>query len=305
MTTTATDYFRYFAPGPEARRWGVALTAAGFTAVPARAPYPPKQHPADHHFGWERGRVLESLQVVWIARGRGVFESEPTGRRAIERGAAFALVPKVWHRYRPDPDTGWVESWIEVQGPVVENLLKAKVFSTSDPVRQANPAAGLEAALDAVHLRAREAGPGFDAELAAAALAVLAAWEKTARLQPARSRMVAAIAQAEQRLAENIAAPINVEELARQLGVAYSHFRREFKTHTGFAPWQYVLHLRLARARRMLASGDATLDEIAERVGFSSAFHFSAAFKRSTGIAPNLWRQQFARTVARSAPRTS
>jgi AraC-like DNA-binding protein len=91
---------------------------------------------------------------------------------------------------------------------------------------------------------------------------------------------------------------VNVEALARRLGVAYSHFRREFKGHTGFAPWQYVLHLRLSRARRMLAAGDATLDEIAARLGFSSAFHFSATFKQSCGVSPDVWRKRLSRSAA-------
>lgn len=299
MTPTPPDYFRYFTAAPDIARWGVGLTAAGFTAIPAGAAYPPRQHPADHHFGWERGRVLEALQLVSISRGRGTFESRPTGERAIEPGTAFVIVPGTWHRYRPDPATGWVESWIEVQGPAVANLLRAKVFSAAAAVRPVGPAAGLEAALDAVHMRARTAGAGFDPELAAAALAVLAAWDKAARLQPARSRMVRAIAAAETHLAEHLAEPVNVEALARQLGVAYSHFRREFKAHTGFAPWQYVVHLRLSRARRLLAASDATLDDVATRLGFSSAFHLSSAFKQEFGVAPEHWRKNLSREAVR------
>src|SRR4051794_29902465 len=126
MTPLPPDYFRYFAAGPDVERWGLGLTAAGFTSIPAGAAYPPKPHPTDHQFDWERGRVLEALQIVWISRGHGSFESRPTGKRAIEPGMAFAVVPKTWHRYRPDPATGWVESWIEVQGPMVAKLLRAK-----------------------------------------------------------------------------------------------------------------------------------------------------------------------------------
>lgn len=289
------DYFRYFSVTPDLGRWGVALTAAGFTSIPPRSSYPPRQHPTDHHFGWEHGRVLEALQIVWIPRGRGRFESRPTGLRSIEAGTAFVVVPKVWHRYRPDSDTGWVESWIEVQGRLVDDLITAKVFSAADAVRPIKLDAGLETALDAVHVRARTAGHGFDPELAAAAMGVLAAWDKAARLQPTRSRMARAIAAAEQHFAENLAEPVNVEELAHKLGVAYSHFRRAFKAHTGFAPWQYVVHLRLSRARRLLAASDATLDDVATRLGFSSAFHLSSAFKQAFGIAPEHWRRNLSR----------
>jgi AraC-like DNA-binding protein len=243
--------------------------------------------------------MLEALQIVYIAEGRGWFETKATGCRSVEPGTAFAVLPKTWHRYRPDPSTGWTESWLEVQGPTVDALLRGDIFSANSAVRRIEPAAGLDEALENVHVRARTAGAGFDPELAAAAFGVLAAWEKAAKMQPARSRMVRAVAAAEQHFAEKLAEPVNVEVLARKLGVAYSHFRREFKAHTGFAPWQYVLHLRLSRARRLLAASDATLEDIATRLGFSSAFHLSSAFKRAFGTAPEHWR----RTLSRGAER--
>lgn len=299
MTKHPQNYFRYFTTSPEIGRWGLGLTAAGFTAIPAATPYPPTAHPSDHQFAWERGRVLEALQIVSISRGRGHFESKATGKCVIEPGMAFVLIPKIWHRYRPDPEAGWVESWIEVQGPTVDRLLRSKVFSAASAVRRADPAAGLEATLDHVHFLARTANPGFDPELASAALSVLAAWEKAARLQPLRSRLVGAIAAAEHHFAEHLADPVNVEALASKLGIAYSHFRREFKAHTGFAPWQYVLHLRLSRARRLLSSSEVTLDDAAARLGFSSAFHLSSTFKRAFGVAPQHWRKELARNERR------
>jgi AraC-like DNA-binding protein len=295
MPRPPLDYFRYLATGPALPCWGLGLTAAGFTRVPAGSAYPPARHPTDHHLDWEHGRVLDTLQIVLIREGYGSFESEATGRRAIEPGTAFVIVPKTWHRYRPDPATGWTESWIEVQGPVVENLLRAKVFSASAAVRKIEPAAGLEEALELVHEQARTAGPGFSPELAAAALVVLAAWDKAARIQPERSRITRAVAEAERHLAEHLSEPIDLPALARRLGIGYSHFRRAFRAHTGFAPWQYVLHLRVSRARRLLVSSDATLDELAVRLGFSSGFHLSSTFKRTYGVAPEHWRKQYRR----------
>lgn len=297
MTLPLASYFRYFALGPEARRWGIALTAAGCSRIPPGAPYPLNSHPADHALSWERGRILEALQIVFISAGRGCFESAATGSCAVEPGMAFLILPKTWHRYRPDPTTGWMESWIEVQGPTVENLVRARIFAAGSAVRTIPPAAGLEEALDAVHARARNAGPGFNPESAADSLAALAAWEKAGRIQPHRSRLSAVMLEAERLLADQISEPVNIEAIARRLGIGYSYFRRAFKAHTGFAPWQYVLHLRVSHARRLLSSTDETLDAVALQLGFSSGFHLSSAFKRAYGIAPEHWRKQFVRAA--------
>jgi AraC-like DNA-binding protein len=292
MLKTTSDYFRYFPPAPRHQVWGIGLTAAGFTRVPPGSSYPPSQHPADHHFIWERGRVLEALQIVLIESGCGTFETSRGGSRKVEAGTAFVLLPGTWHRYRPDPDTGWVESWIEVQGSLVREWLRHGVFAAGSTVRSGAVLAGLDNALEEVHALARTRAPGFDPELSARAYAVAAAWARMDGRMAAPSRLQSAMLNAERYLVEHHGEPVNIEKLAQTLGVAYSHFRRAFRRHTGYAPWQYVLHLRLARARRQLAAGDATLEEIAARVGFSSGFHFSAAFKQAFGVSPDRWRRQ-------------
>ena len=80
--------------------------------------------------------------------------------------------------------------------------------------------------------------------------------------------------------------------MARELGVAYSYFRREFKRHTGLAPYQYVRQMRLEKARRMIGTSSDSLQAIAERLGFASPYHLSAAFKKYYGEAPDHWRRR-------------
>jgi len=81
-------------------------------------------------------------------------------------------------------------------------------------------------------------------------------------------------------------------ELARSLGVAYSYFRREFRMRTGISPRQYLLRIRMQRAQRMLGSSGDSLKQVADRLGFSSAYHLSSAFKAEFGVAPSRWRRR-------------
>jgi len=37
--------------------------------------------------------------------------------------SVFLLPPDCWHRYRPDPETGWTEDWLELHGPTLETWL--------------------------------------------------------------------------------------------------------------------------------------------------------------------------------------
>jgi len=285
------NYFKYFPIHPDIERWGIGVTACGVTRIPAGSPYPPAPHPSDHHFDWNSGRVLNCLQIVLIPVGQGILEMRQGVKIPIGPGRAFALLPGVWHRYRPDNATGWDESWVELRGPVVDNIVGTYITETT-AVRQNALSSGLNAALDAIHNRARNAPPSFDPELSALGLGVLAAWMGASQQSPAQSHITRAVIEAERHFFEHHTEPINVSQLTKRLGIAYSYFRREFKTRTGYSPWQYVLYLRLSRAQRLLASSDATLEDIASRVGFSSAFHLSSAFKKAFRVSPQTWRQQ-------------
>jgi AraC-like DNA-binding protein len=295
MTRRSADYFRYFPISPDLQRWGLGVTASGFAKIAAGAAYPPTGHPADHAFDWAHGRVLDTLQILLIVTGCGLLETRATGQRKVEAGMVFLLLPKTWHRYRPDPQTGWEESWIEVQGPTVERLLHAETFPPASILRSGAIDAGLDETLEGIHREARKGVVGFTPEFSAAALQALAICARVGSIGGQPSGIQRAVREAERYLGDHHTEPVNMEALARRLGVAYSHFRRAFRAQTGFAPWQYVLHLRLTRARRLLASSDAKLDDVAARVGFSSGFHLSLAFKKTYGQSPAAWRRSLAR----------
>jgi AraC-like DNA-binding protein len=295
MTSSRRNYFRYLPATHELRRWGLGVTAAGWTHVRPGETYPPERHPEDHQLNWKHGRVLDALQIVLIPSGSGFLETKASGKRRIEAGMVFLLLPGVWHRYRPEPQTGWTESWIEVQGPVVDEVLADQIFASAAILSGGGIGGGIEEALESIHHVTRK-GTGFHPMLSAHAMKVLALCSMVSRSAGHKPppRIEIAVHEAERYLNDHHAEPVNVEQLAASLGVAYSHFRRAFRAHTGMAPWRYVIHLRLTRARRMLASGDAKLDDIASHVGFSSGFHLSNAFKQAYGESPDRWRRSLA-----------
>lgn len=295
MLAQIADYHRYLALSPGMRRWGVGVTGAGVARIAPGASYPPAGHPPDHVLDWAHGRVLDHLQIVLITDGVGWLETRAAGRCRVAAGMAFLLLPKLWHRYRPDAKTGWHEHWIELAGPTVDELLRAGTFPAASVLRTEAVVGGLDEAFDGIHRHILQAANDAEPDLAALALRILAVCARTAPGRAPQSKLQRAVRRGEEHLARHHAEPVNVEALAAHLGVGYSHFRRAFRAQTGFAPWQYVLHLRLTRARRLLASGDDTLDAVAARVGFSSGFHLSLAFKKAYGESPSRWKQALLR----------
>ena len=92
----------------------------------------------------------------------------------------------------------------------------------------------------------------------------------------------------------NFAGMKRAYELCKILGVSYSHFCREFKSWTGYRFWEYVIHLKIEEAKRLLENTHLYEKEICYRVGFEDYCHFLKTFKRYEGITPKDYRKRIA-----------
>jgi AraC family transcriptional regulator len=69
------------------------------------------------------------------------------------------------------------------------------------------------------------------------------------------------------------------------------HFAHAFREATGVPPHRYVIQRRIERAKQLLRGSELSLTEIAQRVGYSSASHFSVGFRKMTRVAPSEYRK--------------
>jgi AraC family transcriptional regulator len=103
-------------------------------------------------------------------------------------------------------------------------------------------------------------------------------------LDDARLRRV--LAYVEEHLAEDI----TVADLASIACLSIFHFTRAFAAAMGVPPHRYVSRRRLESAKDMIATGRASLGEIALDSRFSSQSSFTRAFRRATGMTPAEYR---------------
>ena len=290
-------YFHYLPENPLCTSWGCTATALGRTRIPAGSAYPPLRHPDAHHFTWESGRILESFQVVYISSGRGTFESARTpGPQPVKAGSLLVLFPGVWHRYAPDPATGWVEQWLEYRSPAFEASVANDTLRPEQPIRTAS--ADLVRLFGQAHSWA-EGGAALSRQTLISALgmqllALLLADPAANYADPA----AALVQRAMLHILENCHQPLNIQHLARELKVGATRFRALFQAHAHTSPKSYHLRIRLERARELLLNTHKPLKEIAAILGFHSGFHFSNQFRAAHGESPRAWRQRHTRNVA-------
>ena len=291
MQTDHLQSFSQYLPVEEdALRWGLHVLDAGSTEVPTNSPYPPGKHPDEYDFSWKTGRTLSEYQLVYITRGRGTFETKETGRVPINAGQVFLLFPGVWHRYRPVKKSGWDESWIGFSGEVADRIMKG-FFSPERAVLSVGYDQELEDLILSIARLAREAPTGYQLRMAAQATEVLAIVRSRVMTFHASGREAARkVQQARYHLLQHSNDEIDIRDLAKQLGLSYSRFRSLFKEHTGAAPHQYLLSIRMNKARELLRHSELTVGEIADRTGFASAYYFSRLFKTKVGCSPSDYR---------------
>ena len=94
------------------------------------------------------------------------------------------------------------------------------------------------------------------------------------------------VARAIARLREKFRERMEMDALARSVGMSPSSFYRHFKDVTATTPLQYQKNLRLTEARRLLRGGGHSVATAAFAVGYESASQFSREFSRTFGAPP-------------------
>ena len=74
--------------------------------------------------------------------------------------------------------------------------------------------------------------------------------------------------------------------LAQLCNMSEVHFRKLFKDEFDKSPKQYILDMRIQRAKQLLRDGVFKINAVSEECGFSSEYHFSRIFKQKTGMSP-------------------
>jgi AraC-like DNA-binding protein len=80
---------------------------------------------------------------------------------------------------------------------------------------------------------------------------------------------------------------LRLESLADLAGWSVGHYCKMFKKITGYSPKDYIIRLRIDRAKELLEFQQYRLKEIAASVGYDDEFYFSRIFKKITGVSPS------------------
>ncbi|MEY8042401.1 helix-turn-helix transcriptional regulator [Saccharopolyspora cebuensis] len=119
---------------------------------------------------------------------------------------------------------------------------------------------------------------------------------------PERLRDLALLRCARDRIDREYAQPLDVESIARGVGMSAGHFSRQFRRAYGESPYGYLMTRRIERAMALLRRGDLSVTEVCFAVGCSSLGTFSTRFAELVGVPPSTYRRRAARATAGMPP---
>ena len=273
--------------------WGLTVTTIGYEEIAAGEDYPTHGHADGYYFNLESGRELNEYQLLYIPEGQGTFHSRTVSTAQLHEGDLFLLFPGEWHSYHPNPKTGWKSYWIGFKGRNMDDRVRAGFLSPTKPIYHVGFSDEIVELYKKAYDTAIEEAANAQQVLAGLVnhiIGVMYSLERNIELNRNQAH-VDMVNRARLVIREHLESSLTIQQVAEDLGVSYSNFRKLFKEYTGISPATYQQDLRLQRAKELLSTTDMSVKEIAYRLNFESPDYFSAKFKAKTGRRPSELRE--------------
>jgi two-component system response regulator YesN len=92
---------------------------------------------------------------------------------------------------------------------------------------------------------------------------------------------------------ENLHEELKREDIAASVYLNPAYLSRLFKKETGLSISEYILGVRMDKAKKLLVESGVKVSNVAELTGYGHFSHFAKMFKRVTGISPQEYRKKF------------
>lgn len=185
------------------------------------------------------------------------------------------------------PGTGWTEWWVGFRGANIDRLEQQGFLCRRRPLLRIGCSGGIERCYREIIGTVEEERVGFQPLISSIVLHILGSvLFKHSNLLYSDNPVVEKINRAKAIMRTDFGRNRSPEQIAREVGMGYTWFRRVFREYVGMAPAQYQHTMRLNKARELLATTAHSISEIAYALGFESVSAFSLFSASANGSAP-------------------
>ena len=223
--------------------------------------------------------------IHYVLSGKGRFM-----HKSFSSGDCYIVVPNEKEIVEADPTDPHECAWVVFRGAGAYSLLEKCGLPRHNAVFSFEHTAECAAL---IQKNLAETPPNFFAE-AAKMQAVL--WELFA-IHMGSAKKPAADYDVSENVArlieENYQRPLKICEMAEKFHISQSHLTASFKKKYGVPPQEYLLSVRMERAKNLLKNHNTSIKEAALSVGIENPLYFSRLFHKKVGYPPSLQKKQF------------
>lgn len=259
--------------------------------------------------GWEYcepghsfGPNMRASHLLHIVReGRGTLKIYNRTYQ-LTQGDAFYIPPNTEAWYEADMEEPWSYMWVGFTGLKAEKCISSAGFSAKTPVGRVECMKELNGYIDEM-LEAHQLSYADELKRNGLLMMFFSVMIEeyrnklpgTGMLHPYPGAVY--VKHAMEYISSNYNKRIKITELADYIGVNRSYLTSSFKKNVGCSPQQYLVNLRMEKAKSMLKKTDMQIKAIADAVGYSDQLAFSRIFKQCFGMSPRAYREQEAELV--------
>lgn len=245
------------------------------------------------------GPNMRDAHVIHVIReGKSTLE---INKKKYELGAGdvFYIPPKVEAWYESDKDDPWCYTWVGFVGMKAEECTSQAGFSLKNPVRKINcvdeVGQYIEQMLEAYQL-------SYSNELKRNGLLhlVMSAFvedycQNNAALGVAATHPYPGavyVKHAVEYMTYHYDEKLKINDLADFIGINRSYLTSSFKKHMGCSPQEFLINLRVEKAKSLLKKTDMSINAVANAVGYPDQLAFSKVFKQHCGMSPRMYKEE-------------
>ena len=227
--------------------------------------------------------------------GKGILEINKH-KYELKEGDAFFIAPEVEAWYEADKKDPWCYMWVGFTGYRAEENAEHAGFSRRNPIRHVECKEQLNQYLDGI-LAAHQLSYTDELKRNGYLMLFFAALiEDYKKTVPATAQQhsypgVVYVRHAMEYISHHYQEKVKINELADYIGVNRSYLTSSFKKAVGCSPQEYLVNLRMEKAKNLLKNTDMPINAVAAAVGYQDQLAFSKIFKQNFTVSPKEYRK--------------
>lgn len=239
-----------------------------------------------------RLRSYDGAALVLVTRGEGVYKDGTRKKQSVKQGDAILVFPGNPHWYGPQKGQIWDEVYVAFDGPLFDAWFRSGLLSPENPIRHLDSSIDDKASWLLMWIERFVAMKDQKQQLQAL-VALMGFISEIALGEGMRpSEQNTWLGKAQSLLCYDLRKDVDLDAVAKEMGMSYEAFRKRFLSYAGVSPLRYRNGRKIEAAKQLIRYSPQTSNkEIADALGFSDEFHFSKRFRQIAGITPQAFRR--------------